>query len=509
MTAKRGRYPGHYTLAFSRAFPFLGWFEKDKMSSCLTEYYGCPDGYERLGWDEGVTAHKGYFRFGEGSTCYGGNGGESLSSDPDQPLHDALADVSVRDGIIHLPFSPAEVAGNFYREAYVENWRSGPHSLTSMLYYLLRPVLPVGVRRHLQKFYLRNWEKISFPHWPVDCSVDNMFEQLMLLTLKAAGVERIPFIWFWPEGHSGCAIMTHDVETEMGCDLCPALMDVDDAYGIKASFQIVPEERYGVTPEFLASICRRGFEVAVHDLNHDGHLYKSRKQFLERAAKINSYGQQFNTRGFRAGVLYRKQIWYDALDFAYDMSVPNVARLDPQRGGCCTVMPFFLGHILEIPVTAIQDYTLFHILHDYSIDIWKKQIDIILKKHGLMSFIVHPDYSMTPKELAVYRQLLAYLAQMREDRGAWTSTPAEVNRWWRQRAAMRLVETREGWTIEGEGSERARLAWACEEDGHLVLTPDDSTEQQSQAMKGEVGALLRRTNQSAGTQPGSLASLGW
>jgi hypothetical protein len=32
------------------------------------------------------------------------------------------------------------------------------------------------------------------------------------------------------------------------------------------------------------------------------------------------------------------------LCFAYDMSIPNVAHLDPQRGGCCTIMPF-IAHI--------------------------------------------------------------------------------------------------------------------------------------------------------------------
>ena len=108
---------------------------------------------------------------------------------------------------------------------------------------------------------------------------------------------------------------------------------------------------------FLSSIRGRGFEVVVHDLNHDGHLYKTRKQFLERAAKINAYGREYRAKGFRAGVLYRKQLWYDALDFEYDMSVPNVAHLDPQRGGCCTVMPYFLGNLLELPVTTTQDYT--------------------------------------------------------------------------------------------------------------------------------------------------------
>jgi hypothetical protein len=157
--------------------------------------------------------------------------------------------------------------------------------------------------------------------------------------------------------------MTHDVETQRGCNSCKTLMDLDDSFGIKASFQVIPEQRYIVTTDFLAPIRDRGFEIVIHDLNHDGHLYRNRKQFFERAAKINSYATAYGAEGFRAASLYRKQKWYDALNFSYDMSIPNVAHLDPQRGGCCTVMPFFIGDILELPVTTTQDYTLFNILN--------------------------------------------------------------------------------------------------------------------------------------------------
>ena len=66
--------------------------------------------------------------------------------------------------------------------------------------------------------------------------------------------------------------------------------------------------------------------------------------------------------------------------FAFDMSVPNVATYDPQPGGCCTVMPYFLGEILELPVTMSQDYTLFNILDDYSIGVWKQQLEMLLRQ---------------------------------------------------------------------------------------------------------------------------------
>lgn len=441
------------------------------MNECLTQYYRCPERYLRFAPKGPLSTENGYFQFGEGVTCYGSYCGHPLAEVSTGPLHDATADIVIQDGTAYLPFDPSQVVNNLRCELYVGDWRrSTSMSTLAKMYYFLRPALPVAVRRHLQKFHLRGWDKLAFPRWPVDCSVDQMLERLLLLALKASRAERIPLIWFWPEGASSCAIMTHDVETELGRDFCGKLMDVDDAFGIKSSFQVIPEQRYHVSSEFLDSIRQRGFEVVVHDLNHDGHLYRDRAQFLERAARINAYGRTYGANGFRAGILYRKQLWYDALEFAYDMSVPNVAHLDPQNGGCCTVMPYFVGNMLELPVTTTQDYTLFNILNDYSPRLWQQQVDLIMQKHGLMSFIAHPDYIATPRERRVYEELLGQLVQLRENKGVWITTPGEVNRWWRQRAEMRLVEDGEGWRLEGAGKERARIAYASQKDGKLVLT---------------------------------------
>jgi hypothetical protein len=269
--------------------------------------------------------------------------------------------------------------------------------------------------------------------------------------------------------------MTHDVETEIGRDFCPALMDIDDSFGIKASFQVVPEERYSVQAEFLDLIRERRHELAVHDLNHDGHLYQSKEQFVGRAAKINAYGKKYKANGFRAAVLYRKQVWYDELKFEFDMSVPNVAHLDPQRGGCCTVMPYFIGNILEIPVTTIQDYTLFNILGDFSTRIWKQQTEIISRNFGLMSFIIHPDYVIKTRECAIYKELLQHLVELREKKSIWVTTPGEVNRWWRQRAQMRLVSTPKGYVIENPGDGRARIAFARLDGDRLVYEIEQSS----------------------------------
>jgi hypothetical protein len=263
--------------------------------------------------------------------------------------------------------------------------------------------------------------------------------------------------------------MTHDVDTQIGRDFCAAVMDLEDAYGIKSCVCVVPERRYEVTKEYLHSLRNRGFEIAVHDLNHERNLFRNWKEFLKCAEKINAYGKEFGAFGFRAGALYRNQQWFDVLKFSYDMSVPNVGHLEVQRGGGCTIMPYFVGDILELPVTTTQDYALFNYLNEYSMDLWKRQIELIMEQHGLVSFIIHPDYIAKSREWNVYESLLAHLAQLRGEKKLWIPMPGEVDRWWRQRAKMTLVEDDHGVRIEGQRSERARVAYAIEKDGKLAF----------------------------------------
>jgi len=446
--------------------------------TCLTNYFRCPEESLAPFVLPSSASAPGYFNLGPETTAYGRLSTQQPSLTPDPPLPDATNNIETKDNTVHLPFDPVEILTNLRHETYMgPDARSATTSLTAKIYYALRPFLPVNARKHLQKLRLRNWDQRPFPRWPVDFSADNIHRQLLVLSLRATDAKRIPFIWFWPDGRSACAMMSHDVETKTGRDFCPALMDLDDSRGIKGSFTVIPEERYEVPASYIDSIHARGHEVAVHDLNHDGHLYDNRPQFLTRVTKINDYGRKFSAQGFRAAVLYRNQDWFDQFQFAYDMSVPNVAHLDPQRGGCCTVMPYFIGDLLEIPVTGIQDYSLFNILNDYSIEIWKRQTALILARHGLMSFIIHPDYIIEPRARATFEALLDHLAQLRDKENVWTALPREINQWWRQRAAMKLVKSGSTWHIEGQGSERARIAWATILGGHLsfeICHPDRS-----------------------------------
>jgi hypothetical protein len=414
----------------------------------------------------------GFYQFGKNNVCYGISQAGVAASVAGSWQFDASKGVHSNGEAVTFPFDFVEVVENLRRERYQQRLTGrkalGESAAARNFYYLVRGLLPVSVRRKIQRLYFREWQNLTFPHWPVDFTVDSLHEEFLRLLMELSEVKRVPFIWFWPEAASSCLILTHDVETVEGRDFTTQLMDLDESYGFKASFEVVPEERYEVPDPLLQEIRSRGFEFNIHDLNHDGTLYRDRKEFSRRAARINAYARQFGARGFRAGSMYRNQDWYGEFEFSYDMSVPNVAHLDPMRGGCCTVMPYFIGNLVELPVTTTQDYSLFHILKDYSIDLWKQQLGLIKGRHGLISIISHPDYLIERRARGVFESLLDHLRQMTSDRQVWAALPKDVDLWWRARREMKLVRRGNEWEIAGPGQERARVAYASIENGHIV-----------------------------------------
>ena len=435
-----------------------------RMNTALVNHYRCPVYFTDIEVKGPLSSDIGYFRFGQDTICYGHSASGFRASRPDGVLYDAFEDVATNCSNVLLPFDPTDIIDNLRLERYASRYSQSAlnrwqRSLRNA-YYLLRPLLHVSVRRHVQRAHLNSWRTLFFPRWPLDTTVEDLCEKLLLLSMKANDIDRVPFIWFWPDGAQSCVTMTHDVETEEGKSFCGELMSIDETFGTRAAFQVVPEGRYQGSAELVDNIRSRGFEVNIQDLNHDGNLFRNYEEFLRRADKINEYGRSYGAKGFRAATLCRNLDWYDALQFSFDMSVPNVAHLDPQRGGCCTVMPYFVGDILEIPVTTTQDYMLLHLLNDYSLDLWKAQTELILKKNGLMSFIVHPDYIIEKKARDVYRGLLRFLRQLGEKKRIWFAVAGEIDEWWRSRSRMDLVEHNGQWRIEGHGAERARIAFA-------------------------------------------------
>jgi hypothetical protein len=438
-----------------------------------------PAALERITCSKG-SGTEGFFRFND-LRLYGRTSGGSTSPGPEGNLPPIDSLISRTSGSVALPFDPTEIIDNLRREKYVGSAKAeisyiaDNKSISRRIYYALRPLFPVKVRRILQRIALQDWSKISFPAWPVDTTVDDFIARLWVLLLEASGEEQIPFVWYWPKAYQSCAIMTHDVETGVGQEFCHTILKLEQEYGIRSSFELVPEVRYELSQAVVAAIRRAGSEICVHGLNHDGRLFSSEQLFRDRAKAINQYAKSWGATGFRSPVMYRNLDWYDAFDFSYDMSVPNVAHVDPQRGGCCTIFPFFVGNVVELPLTTTQDYPLYNILRSDPMTMWTKQLDSIVARHGLASFIIHPDYTMEPEKQELYRELLRMLTKYGKERNVWLALPGEVDTWWRERNGMTLVREQGTWTIQGKGSDRAAVAYAKLENGKLTYVLPDGT----------------------------------
>jgi hypothetical protein len=101
------------------------------------------------------------------------------------------------------------------------------------------------------------------------------------------------------------------------------------------------------------------------------------------------------------------------------------------------------------------------------LNLWKAQTERIVGKNGLVSFIVHPDYIIEKRARGIYRDLLNYLRRASKQTKLWFAVAGEIDRWWRARSQMRLVDDNGTWNIEGSGAERAKLAFATVVGDHL------------------------------------------
>lgn len=202
----------------------------------------------------------------------------------------------------------------------------------------------------------------------------------------------------WPDGKRFAFVLTHDVESQKGLDRCLQLSELDASFGIRSSFNFVPEGDYIVPPALRERLAKNGFEIGVHDLKHDGFLYQSRKTFKNQAQQINKYLKEWDAKGFRSGFMHHNLEWFDDLDILYDASTFDTDPFEPQPDGVDTIFPFWVpgkngsGYV-ELPYTLIQDFGLFVVLKENTVDIWKKKLEWIVSKGGMALLIVHPDYT--------------------------------------------------------------------------------------------------------------------
>ena len=310
-------------------------------------------------------------------------------------------------------------------------------SSTRRLYYQLRFLVPQQLRPVLRRL-VRGQQKAPSLGWPVeDRYVRFLYGLLEGLREKGASVEPAPF---WPMNARFAFVLTHDVETVRGQAFARTLADVDDQYGFRSSFNLVPEP-YRVDTELRTELRERGFEVGVHGLKHDGRLFSSRAEFERRAHAINQYLKEWGAVGFRSPFTHRNPEWMQSLEIEYDSSFFDTDPFETIPGGTMSIWPFFCGRFVELPYTLMQDHTLFEVF-GHTPQPWLDKVDFIAKWGGMALLNVHPDYMRDPAHLAVYKPFLERMSERIRRAGqqgstyCWHALPRDVARWWRKRAGL-------------------------------------------------------------------------
>jgi hypothetical protein len=339
-------------------------------------------------------------------------------------------------------------------------------------FYSVKPLLPRRLQLAARRLYARRQARRRFPAWPIEpLLVDHQNEELRR-QLRASGRDRLPLVNFWPDGKRFAVVVTHDVETSAGVEKIDQLLELERRHGIVSSWNFVAED-YPIPDGTFDRIRAAGGEIGLHGITHDGKLFGDRRTYDDELVKIHRYLKRWDVVGFRSPGTRRNAEWMPDLGCLYDSSFPDTDPFEPQSGGCCSIFPYFLGDLVELPITLVQDHTLWEILRIRSIHPWRDKGDWLISQHGLINVIIHPDYVSSWERVDLYDRLLGYLrARVDEERG-WHALSRDVASWWKARSGLRVEEYGEDARIADEGdrsaAERATVAWAHEVDGTVVI----------------------------------------
>jgi peptidoglycan/xylan/chitin deacetylase (PgdA/CDA1 family) len=334
-------------------------------------------------------------------------------------------------GRLYAPFDLAAAYDAYVSETSAASTHQRKLSARQLnAFYRVKRLIPRRLQLEVRRMFVR-WQGLpKFPAWPLDHSVVQLLHLYAFCVLVAQGKSEAPFRWFWPGMHRAALTLTHDVEGEEGLRLALEVADLEEELGFRSSFNL--GGWYPVDAGLVQELTGRGFEIGVHGLRHDRSLFTTRASFEAQQPALRELTERLDAVGFRSPATHRVFEWIGDLPVDYDCSMPHSDPFEPQPGGCCSLWPFFIGRVVELPYTLPQDHTLFTLLGHRTPAVWLKQAAQIEKDHGLIECVTHPDrgYLGDPRKRAMYAE---FLHAMAERPHLWKALPRDVASWWRSR----------------------------------------------------------------------------
>lgn len=388
------------------------------------------------------------------------------------PLHEQQSGSPARNDAFSFWQLPQEWRGAFapaieasesaarrllFEEYLPENDRRPPSAMRA--YYRVKRLIPLALRHRLNSAAVRTRTRLRFPSWPCESALCELRRDWLRRALEAAGAADGWHIGFWPRGARCAIVLTHDVESLRGFERMERIVELEERHGFRSAWNL-PLAQYPIDWERVAQLRARGFEFGSHGLSHDGRLFRSARDFAELGPTVERLAAEHGLRGFRAPSTLRNLQFIASMDFDFDSSFADTDPYEPQPGGTCSLFPFFLARMVELPYTLPQDHTLIHLLRRNPLPVWTMKAEWIAALGGMILTLTHPDYCGEGAYLTAYEELLKRLGAIE---GAWRALPSQAAEWWRLRAGMRLCVEGGSPLISGEGAERAAAVLLSEE----------------------------------------------
>jgi peptidoglycan/xylan/chitin deacetylase (PgdA/CDA1 family) len=341
-----------------------------------------------------------------------------------------------------------QTAEYYLLERYLGSRDRRPPSALSA-YYRVRRLIPQRLRYRINAMAIRTRRRSEFPNWPCESALMDFWRDWLKQSLERVGVHDAWHIAFWPHGFKCCIVLTHDVESRLGLERMEAVAEIEERHGFRSAWNLALAQ-YPIDWNRILRLRARGFEFGAHGLSHDGRLFRSRKDFAQLAPTLENLARRHGLKGFRAPSTLRRAEWIANMSFDFDSTFADTDPWEPQAGGTCSLFPFHLRDVVELPYTLPQDHTLIHLLHRDPLQLWTLKARWIASLGGMILTLTHPDYLSAGRYLNDYEELLKRLGEIE---GAWRTLPSSVADWWRRRAKMSLYLDREKPRIVGESAD--------------------------------------------------------
>jgi hypothetical protein len=305
-------------------------------------------------------------------------------------------------------------------------------------------------RRLSQKFGKNSRTRLDFPRWPCESALLEYQTSWIRKALDSLGVDDGWHIAFWPGGTRSSIVLTHDLDAPNGIAQMERVAEIEEKYGFRSACNL-PLAHCEINWSRVEALQARGFEFGVRGVGENGRSFQGARDLLLLKPTLERLVHEHGLRGFRAPANVRNAEWIGDPSFQFDTSSFDCDPFEARPGGACSIFPFFLTNVVELPSTLGRSHTIIHFLRRSPLPTWSLKALWIANAGGMILIASDLTDLSVDSHFAAYEELLRQLSGL----DAWRALPSAVASWWQLRDGATLSLTGSQPSIEGVGVECA------------------------------------------------------